>query len=84
MIARGARPQTSPLPLTREVEMRNPFAFAALPVVEAAVRGQVEGGAGARSTGIPRSGKQFREDLKNPASFGDWARITVHEVKKPH
>jgi N-acyl-D-aspartate/D-glutamate deacylase len=23
---------------------------------------------------------QFREDLKRPASFADWARITVHEV----
>ena len=24
-IAKGARPQTSPLPLTREIDMRNPF-----------------------------------------------------------
>jgi N-acyl-D-aspartate/D-glutamate deacylase len=31
LIARGARPQTSPLPLTREVNMRNPFSFAAFP-----------------------------------------------------
>ena len=31
LIKRGARPQTSPLPLTREVNMRNPFAFAAFP-----------------------------------------------------
>jgi N-acyl-D-amino-acid deacylase len=31
LIRRGARPQTSPLPLTREVNMRNPFAFAAFP-----------------------------------------------------
>ena len=31
MIARGARPQTSPLPLTREVNMRNPFSFAGFP-----------------------------------------------------
>src|SRR5260221_1393324 len=29
LIARGARPQTSPLPLTRELIMRCPFAFAA-------------------------------------------------------
>src|SRR3954467_399009 len=28
LIARGARPQTSPLPLTREINMRNPFSFA--------------------------------------------------------
>jgi N-acyl-D-aspartate/D-glutamate deacylase len=25
----------------------------------------------------------FREDLKRPAGFGNWARITVHEVKNP-
>ena len=31
LIQAGARPQTSPLPLTREVNMRNPFAFAAFP-----------------------------------------------------
>jgi len=31
LIARGARPQTSPLPLTRELVMRSPFAFAAFP-----------------------------------------------------
>src|SRR6185436_15519182 len=31
MIRRGARPQTSPLPLTREVNMRNPFSFAGFP-----------------------------------------------------
>jgi len=24
---------------------------------------------------------QFREDLKKPAGFGNWARITVHEVR---
>jgi N-acyl-D-aspartate/D-glutamate deacylase len=26
---------------------------------------------------------QFREDLKKPAGFGNWARITLHEVKNP-
>ena len=31
LIAKGARPQTSPLPLTRELVMRSPFAFAAFP-----------------------------------------------------
>ena len=31
MIAKGARPQTSPLPLTREIDMRSPFSFAAFP-----------------------------------------------------
>ena len=31
MIKKGARPQTSPLPLTREINMRSPFSFAAFP-----------------------------------------------------
>ena len=31
LIARGARPQTSPLPLTRDINMRSPFSFAAFP-----------------------------------------------------
>ncbi|HTZ81067.1 MAG TPA: amidohydrolase family protein, partial [Stellaceae bacterium] len=31
LLPKGARPQTSPLPLTREISMRNPFAFGAFP-----------------------------------------------------
>src|SRR5881394_2127874 len=82
MIARGARPQTSPLPLTREINMRNPFSFAAFPswkrVFEdksKAAQAGVYGDSGFRN--------QFREELKRPAAFGNWARITVHEVKAP-
>jgi N-acyl-D-amino-acid deacylase len=82
MIARGARPQTSPLPLTREVNMRSPFSFAAFPSwkrvfedkskeVQAAVYRD------------PAFRNQFREDLRHPAAFGNWARITVHEVRNP-
>lgn len=80
MIARGARPQTSPLPLTRELVMRSPFAFAAFPswkrlFVDTSKEAQraVYKDPGFRS--------DFRKDLKSPASFADWARITVHEVK---
>jgi N-acyl-D-aspartate/D-glutamate deacylase len=80
MIARGARPQTSPLPLTRELVMRSPFAFAAFPswkrlFVDTSKEAQraVYKDAGFRS--------DFRKDLKSPASFADWARITVHEMK---
>ena len=82
LIARGARPQTSPLPLTREINMRNPFSFAAFPswkrvfedkstAAQAAVYGDVN------------FRNQFREELKRPASFGNWERITVHEVHSP-
>jgi N-acyl-D-aspartate/D-glutamate deacylase len=82
MIARGARPQTSPLPLTRELVMRSPFAFAAFPawkrlfvdMSKEAQRAVYED---------PAFRDAFRKDLKSPASFADWARITVHEVKNP-
>jgi N-acyl-D-aspartate/D-glutamate deacylase len=82
MIARGARPQTSPLPLTRELVMRSPFAFAAFPswkrlFVDTSKEAQR---AVYRDPGFRQD---FRTDLKSPASFADWARITAHELKKP-
>src|SRR5258706_12502935 len=81
LVARGARPQTSPLPLTRELVMRSPFTFAAFPAwkrlfedTSKAAQAAVYRDPGFRSA--------FREDLKNPTSFADWARITAHELKK--
>jgi N-acyl-D-aspartate/D-glutamate deacylase len=82
MIARGARPQTSPLPLTREVNMRNPFSFAGFPSWQ---RVFVDKSKDAQAAVYcdPVFRAAFREDLKRPAAFGNWARITVHEVKNP-
>src|SRR5262245_38663289 len=82
MIARGARPQTSPLPLTREINMRNPFSFAAFPSWKRVFEDKSKPAQAAvyRDANFRN---QFREDLKRPASFGNWARITVHEVKNP-
>jgi N-acyl-D-aspartate/D-glutamate deacylase len=80
MIARGARPQTSPLPLTREINMRNPFSFAAFPSWKRVFEDKSK----AAQSAVYRDVKfrnQFREELKRPAAFGNWARITVHEVK---
>jgi N-acyl-D-aspartate/D-glutamate deacylase len=80
MIAKGARPQTSPLPLTREINMRNPFSFAAFP----AWKRVFEDKSKAAQAAVYRSiefRNQFREDLKRPASFGNWERITLHEVR---
>jgi N-acyl-D-amino-acid deacylase len=82
MIARGARPQTSPLPLTREVNMRNPFAFAAFPAWKRVFEDKSKQ-AQAATYADPAFRNAFREDLKRPASFGNWARITLHEVKNP-
>ena len=82
MIAKGARPQTSPLPLTREVNMRNPFAFGAFPSWKRAFEDKSKA-AQAKVYADPAFRSAFREDLKRPASFGNWARVTVHEVKNP-
>ena len=80
MIARGARPQTSPLPLTREINMRNPFSFAAFPSWQRVFEDKSKA-AQAAVYGDSSFRNQFREELKRPAAFGNWERITVHEVK---
>ena len=82
LIAKGARPQTSPLPLTREINMRNPFSFAAFPSWK---RVFVDKSKEAQAAVYcdPAFRGAFREDLKRPASFGNWERITLHEVRSP-
>src|SRR5260221_5546444 len=80
MIARGARPQTSPLPLTREINMRNPFSFAAFPSWKRVFEDKSKAAQAAVYRDV-NFRNQFREDLKSPAGFGNWTRITVHEVK---
>ncbi len=82
MIARGARPQTSPLPLTREINMRNPFSFAGFPSWKRVFEDKSK----AAQALVYRDAafrNQFREDIKRPASFANWERITVHEVRSP-
>ena len=82
MIRKGARPQTSPLPLTREINMRNPFSFAGFPSWQRVFVDKSKA-AQAKVYRDPNFRNAFREDLKRPAAFGNWARITVHEVKSP-
>ena len=82
MIARGARPQTSPLPLTREINMRNPFSFAAFPSWKRVFEDKSKAAQAAVYKDV-NFRNQFREELKRPAAFGNWERITVHEVKSP-
>jgi N-acyl-D-aspartate/D-glutamate deacylase len=82
LIARGARPQTSPLPLTREINMRNPFSFAGFPSWKRAFEDKSKEAQAAVYRDV-NFRNQFREDLKRPASFGNWERITVHEVHSP-
>src|SRR5688572_26808509 len=82
MIRRGARPQTSPLPLTREVNMRNPFSFAGFPSWKRVFEDKSkEAQAAVYRDRTFR--ERFREELKNPIGFGNWGRISVHEVRRP-
>jgi len=82
LIARGAKPQTSPLPLTREIDMRNPFSFAAFPSWKRAFHDTAKEAQAAvyRDSAFRDA---FREDLKRPMGFGNWERISVHEVQSP-
>ena len=82
-IAKGARPQTSPLPLTRECTMENPFAFAAFPSWKR-VFADTNPEAQKKVYADPAFRNQFREDLKNPLAFGNWGRIGVYAVKSWH
>jgi N-acyl-D-aspartate/D-glutamate deacylase len=82
LIARGARPQTSPLPLTRDINMRNPFSFAAFPGWKRVFVDKSKP-AQAAVYADPAFRNQFREELKQPMAFGNWARIHVHEVRSP-
>jgi N-acyl-D-amino-acid deacylase len=82
LLKRGARPQTSPLPLTREITMRNPFAFAAYPSWNRVFVDKSKAGQAAVYRD-PAFRNQFREELKRPMGFGNWERITVHEARNP-
>ena len=82
MIARGARPQTSPLPLTREFSMRSPFSFGAFPSFKRVFEDKSKA-AQAAVYRDPAFRAQFRKDLERPMTSSNWDRITVHEVKNP-
>jgi N-acyl-D-aspartate/D-glutamate deacylase len=77
-IAKGARPQTSPLPLTREVDMRSPFSFATYPSWKRVFEDKSKE-AMIRVYGDKTFRDQFREELKNPMGVSDFAHVTLHE-----
>ena len=85
MIAKGARPQTSPLPLTREVDMHNPFSFAAFPSWKRVFADTNRRRRRRRSMPIPAFRNQFRDDLKNPTGFrqlGPHRRLRRQESRR--
>jgi len=83
MIAKGARPQTSPLPLTREISMRSPFSFGSFPSWQRLFADKSL--AAQRAVYADRAFRdQFREELKQPLGSGSWDRITLHECQAEH
>jgi len=81
-IAKGARPQTSPLPLTREVDMRSPFSFATYPSWKRVFEDKSKE-AMIKVYGDKAFRDQFREELKNPMGVSDFNHVTLHEAHKP-
>jgi N-acyl-D-aspartate/D-glutamate deacylase len=79
----GAVPQTSPLALTREVNMRNPFSFAAFKCWSRVFADKSKEAQRAVYAD-PAFRNAFRDELKTASGFsGDWRRLTVHEAQKP-
>lgn len=79
----GAVPQTSPLALTREVNMRNPFSFAAFKCWSRVFEDKSKEAQRAVYAD-PAFRNAFRDGLKTASGFsGDWRRLTVHEAHRP-
>ena len=78
MIARGARPQTSPLPLTREINMRNPFSFAAFPSWKRVFEDKSKEAQAAvyRDPRFPQPVPGRAEDARRPSATGRASRFT--------
>ena len=75
----GAVPQTSPLALTRDINMRNPFSFAAFPCWSRVFADKSKVAQRAVYAD-PALRYDFRAELKGGI---DWTRLTVHEAHKP-
>jgi hypothetical protein len=79
LLRRGAVPQASPLPLTRDLNMRNPFSFASLPCWSRIFKDKSKKAQRAVYRD-PEFRNALREELKGAIN---WTRITVHEVHTP-
>jgi N-acyl-D-aspartate/D-glutamate deacylase len=75
----GAVPQTSPLALTRDINMRNPFSFAAFPCWSRVFADKSKDAQRAVYAD-PAFRAAFRRELQGGI---DWRRLTVHEVHRP-
>jgi len=82
LVRRGAVPQISAVPFTREISMRAPFTFASYPCWHPVFNKSKE--EQARIYADPAFREAFRSALLGPAVFnGDWRRITLAGVASP-
>jgi N-acyl-D-aspartate/D-glutamate deacylase len=82
MTRRGALPQISAVPFTREISMRSPFTFASYPCWHPVFNKSKEEQAAIYAH--PKFRAEFRAALAGPAVFnGDWRRITLAAVTDP-
>ncbi len=72
-------PQTSPLALTRDINMRNPFSFAAFPCWSRVFADKSKPAQRAVYAD-PAFRNAFRAELKGGI---DWRRLTIHETHQP-
>ncbi len=82
LLERGAVPQTSALPLSRDMSLRSPFSFMGFKSWHGVFNKEIpEQIAFLKSTEFRN---RFREELKGPAQFtGNWEMIRVNEVQNP-
>ena len=82
LLARGAYPQIAGRPMTRDIDLTNPFSFMGFPswhpVFNRPVEEQI------RHYRDPAFRNRFREELKGPAQFtGNWSLMAVTEAQAP-
>ena len=82
LLARGAFPQISPRPLTRDIDMKSPFSFMGFPSWHPVFNKPVE--EQKRFYADPAFRNRFREELKGPGQFsGNWDLMAVAEATAP-
>ncbi len=82
LLARGAYPQISPRPLTRDIDLRNPFSFMGFASWHPVFNKPAEEQKTHYRDAAFRN--RFREELKGPGQFtGDWSLMAVSGVAAP-
>jgi len=82
LLARGAYPQISPRPLTRDIDMKNPLSFMAFPSWHPVFNRPLE--EQKKFYADPAFRNRFREELKGPGQFtGNWDLMAVSEAASP-